>query len=158
MRTLMQWLKDEKKKFFLEYNIRHRNLSYKVLEDFINLLSINLLSDNDAVIEDSECFRIVEVNSAHKKIKIGDSELKIDIDMITDSGKIYLNILYNKMSGQVRKGINYTACFDGKISKDRLLDSISFYGEENEVWIDISIDLICSCMLRTIRYYITRWL
>ena len=107
MRTLMQWLKDEKKKFFLEYNIRHRNLSYKVLEDFINLLSINLLSDNDAIIEDSECFRIVEVNSAHKKIKIGDSELKIDIDMITDSGKIYLNILYNKMSGQVRKGINY---------------------------------------------------
>ena len=157
---LLNMIRAKKKEILLTKDIVGSKLTFKILNDFFYLLSINdlYIGNTEKLSLDGECFKIVEMNSSHKSMTIGDNELVLNIDMMTDSGTIYLNVIYCKLNGNIRKTFNYSASFNGEISKNKMIERISFMKNEDDTWLETNINLICSCMLHTMQFYFTRWL
>ena len=148
------WIKDTKKRLSMIYSLKNRNLSHAKLLEFSKLLLINSIDSNDP-----NTARLETVSSSCTRLRVGDNKLGITIDIMTDNGNIYMTNTFrpiNNNNGLNSQYLTYQGTFNGKID----IDHMEHTNDANSTNVEATenmIDLICSCMLYTIKNYIKRW-
>lgn len=150
----MNWLKDTKKKLSMIYSLKNRDLTHAKLLEFSKLLMVNTVDDSDP-----NTVRLETVSSSCTRLRVGDNRLGVSIDIMTDNGNIYMMNTFkpiNNMNGLNSQYLTYQGTFNGKIDIDHMEHTNNANNTNIEATEDM-IDLICSCMLYTIKNYIKRW-
>ena len=154
MSKFSEWMSNIRKRLSMIYSLKNRDLTHARLLGFSKLLMINDVDANDP-----NTVRLETVSSSCTRLQVGDNRLGITIDIMTDSGNIYMMNTFkpiNNMNGLNSQYLTYQGTFNGKIDVDHMERNTDARNINIEATEDM-IDLICSCMLYTIKNYIKRW-